>query len=170
MEIKYAHLLGRKFDHGVTDCYSLVRDFYKDNFEVDLTDYARPDDWWISGQDLYVDNFEKEGFYTINCNPRDYRVGDCFLISIPDPRAPKGVTPSNHVAIYVGDNMVIHHLLGRESRRVPYKGMLRNFTTHVVRHKHVGELMRPKQTDIDIMDVLPSNKRRLIQNVTKNTE
>jgi cell wall-associated NlpC family hydrolase len=29
----------------VRDCYELGRDFFRDNFGIELTNYARPHDW-----------------------------------------------------------------------------------------------------------------------------
>lgn len=57
MEVDVSKYIGRKFVHGSTDCYSLVRDFYKNEFGIELTDYARAEFWWNKGQNLYMDNF-----------------------------------------------------------------------------------------------------------------
>ena len=145
----------------------MVRDFYKDNFDIELYNYVRPDDWWINGLNLYEDNFAREGFRTIDVPFRDIRIGDCFLIAIPDPRT--RITPTNHIAIYVGDGKVIHHLLGRLSCEVPYKGMLRNYTTCIIRHRHAGELNIPKESDMDMRQLILPAKRRLIDNVIKDS-
>ena len=161
IEIKYAHLLGREFIHGQQDCYSLVRDFFKDNFKLEFTDYARPDDWWTLGEDLYMENFKKEGFEIIDISLRDIRIADCFLVAIPDRRC--SITPTNHAAIYVGNNEVIHHPLGGQSKPSPYRGALRNFTTHIVRHHEVGELMKPKTEELDIKKYILPSKRRLLE-------
>lgn len=42
--MKYQRLLGRPFEHGSRDCYGLVRDFYLDVFDIELTNYAHPDE------------------------------------------------------------------------------------------------------------------------------
>ena len=42
----YENYCGRKFRFGVTDCYTMVRDFYKREFGIELRNYARYDKFW----------------------------------------------------------------------------------------------------------------------------
>ncbi|EGC4635743.1 TPA: phage tail protein, partial [Escherichia coli] len=39
------HLTGRRFEHGVTDCYTLFRDAYH-LAGIEMPDFHRGDDWW----------------------------------------------------------------------------------------------------------------------------
>ncbi len=45
------HLTGRRFEHGVTDCYTLFRDAYH-LAGITLPIFVREDDWWRNGQNL----------------------------------------------------------------------------------------------------------------------
>ncbi|EFE3862667.1 phage tail protein, partial [Escherichia coli] len=54
------HLTGRRFEHGVTDCYTLFRDAYH-LAGITLPDFEREDDWWRNGQNLYLDNMAATG-------------------------------------------------------------------------------------------------------------
>ncbi|TXQ04734.1 hypothetical protein FV292_27090, partial [Escherichia coli] len=45
------HLTGRRFEHGVTDCYTLFRDAYH-LAGTEMPDFHREDDWWRNGQNL----------------------------------------------------------------------------------------------------------------------
>ena len=45
------HLTGRRFEHGVTDCYTLFRDAYH-LAGTEMPDFHREDDWWRHGQNL----------------------------------------------------------------------------------------------------------------------
>ncbi|EJO0695351.1 C40 family peptidase, partial [Escherichia coli] len=87
------HLTGRRFEHGVTDCYTLFRDAYH-LAGITLPDFVREDDWWRNGQNLYLDNLAENGFYRVS--PSRAQAGDillcCFGASVP-----------NHAAIYCGN-------------------------------------------------------------------
>ncbi|MEH8077028.1 C40 family peptidase, partial [Gallibacterium anatis] len=58
-------LLGREFVHGESDCYSLFRDAYMLS-GVDFPDFARADDWWHEGSNLYLDNMATHGFEQVD--------------------------------------------------------------------------------------------------------
>ncbi len=123
-------LVGRPFVIGSQDCYGLVRDFYRLNYQIELTNYARPDRFWEADINLYGDNFSSEGFSNIDVSPRDYRVGDAFLMAIKSQYA-------NHAAIYIGDGKILHHFYNRLSSIDLYAGVWRNTTVAVLRHKEV---------------------------------
>ncbi len=42
-------LVGREFHHGVVDCYTLIRDYFK-TLRIHLPDFNREDDWWMRGE------------------------------------------------------------------------------------------------------------------------
>ena len=37
MKLGHEHLVGLEYKHGSQDCYGLIRRFYKDNFEVGIS-------------------------------------------------------------------------------------------------------------------------------------
>lgn len=165
-KLRYRHLLGKKFTLGKDDCYEMMRRMFKDNLNIELTSYARPNDFWLEDDiDPYVGNYPQEGFFLLD-DPRleDLRPFDTFLIGIPDPRRPEK-TVTNHCAIYIGDGMVIHHRLGTLSSVAPYRGVLRNLTTHVIRHKDVPDLRSTNTAKVDILDHLLPHKREFIMGV-----
>lgn len=43
------YLTGRRFEHGVTDCYTLFRDAYH-LAGIEMPDFHREDDWWRNGR------------------------------------------------------------------------------------------------------------------------
>ena len=126
-----APYVGRTWCHGVLDCYTLVRDWYAREMQIDLPDVYRDDEWWSKGQNLYVDHFEKEGFRRIDHLPTtEWKRGDGFLIQ-------HGNTVNNvpnHAAIYLGNGRILHHIYGRLSTESPYGGYWQKHTTHVLRH------------------------------------
>lgn len=117
-------LIGRSFMHGVSDCFSLVRDAFrlgKDALAAEgmewpfeampFPDVPRDDDWWGAGQDLYRDALGPRGFREINIS--EVRPGDGFLCKIRSDKL-------NHAGLYVGNNLILHHLPFKLSRREPF--------------------------------------------------
>lgn len=130
MTLKYDHLLGHQFLLGTRDCYSLLKDFYADNFGIELPNYARPADFWKHGINLYWENYSKNGFYPLDCHPSEYQPGDVVLMAMRS-------TIANHAAVLVENGQIIHHLQGRMSEKTGYIGVFRNTTVGVFRHKDV---------------------------------
>lgn len=129
-----APLIGRKWHHGVLDCYALCRDWYKQEMGLDLPDYPREDLWWEKGQNLYLDHFEEAGFVVVakkelaRIDTSQLQVGDGLLMQIRSPVI-------NHAAVYIGDGMMIHHQMGRLSSRDYFLGHFQEATQLIVRYK-----------------------------------
>ena len=109
-------LIGRQWVWGVTDCWSLVRDYYKEQLNIQLLDYQRP----TTPQDfldnpLFEQYAERTGFRELNKDEK-LQKGDVLLMSILHPTL-------NHVAIFLGDD-ILHHLADRLSTREPYNEWL----------------------------------------------
>ena len=109
-------LIGRQWVWGVTDCWSLVRDYYKEQHNIQLLDYQRP----TTPQDfldnpLFEQYAERTGFRQLNKDEK-LQKGDVLLMSILHPTL-------NHVAIFLGDE-ILHHLADRLSTREPYNEWL----------------------------------------------
>ena len=109
-------MLGRQWVWGITDCWSLVRDYYKQEKNIELKDYERP----AKVEDFLADPvFERylpsRGFRLLTPN-EELINGDVLLMSILD-------STLNHVAIFLGDE-VLHHLTDRLSCREPYSSWL----------------------------------------------
>jgi proteasome lid subunit RPN8/RPN11 len=121
-----APLIGREFFHGVLDCYSLIRDYYKQNLNIELMDFEREPQWWLKNQNLYIENFEKAGFIEVPIE--DLKEHDILLMQVGSPVI-------NHGAIYIGNNQIIQHCAGRLSSRDVFGGGWQRATRIVVRHK-----------------------------------
>lgn len=118
-------LLGREFEHGKTDCLTIVRDAYM-LAGIDLPDYERADDWWHNGQNLYLDLLPKNGFERVDAE--DMQEGDIILVCL-------GSETPNHAAVYIGNQYILHHCPDRLSKRDMYGGFWRNYTHSIWRHK-----------------------------------
>lgn len=123
-------LMKRTFRHGVTDCYSLIRDFYRQELNITLQEFPRDWDWWHHDQKLYEEGFPVAGFYKVD--PAELQYGDMFLANI------RSKTP-NHGGVYVGDGMILHHLTGTSpvENRLPKRDLAcryQNYISYWLRH------------------------------------
>ena len=98
-------LVGRGFRHGVSDCYSLVQDFYDEVHGLEIMDVPRSWEWWANDESLYEDLFRKAGFTQISVD--EILPGDAFLATIRSKTA-------NHAGVYLGDGLILHHTCGRD--------------------------------------------------------
>lgn len=110
---------------GKGDCYALVKDWFELERGVKLQDFARDEDDFLNGFDLYRDNFEGQGFRTINAH--EIKRGDCCLMQI------RTKVP-NHAAVFLGKGLGIHHLQNTLSRS-DNLGRYKNLITHWLRHE-----------------------------------
>lgn len=118
-------LVGRPFSHGVLDCYSLVRDWYLEERGIALPDFRRRDDWWLLGDNLYLDNYRAAGFAETSLD--GVQRGDVLLMQVAS-------NVPNHAAVYLGDDMILHHVHGRLSSRDVFAGYWRKHTVKALRH------------------------------------
>lgn len=128
---KIAPLLGREFEHGITDCYSLFKDFYY-LAGADFPEFERKDEWWNNGGNLYLDNMNKYGFERLEQH-QGLQVGDVILMQV-------GADVPNHAGIYLGDQMVLHHSPKRLSKRDLYDGYWLKHTHSIWRFQQWSRL------------------------------
>jgi len=127
MILKYDHLIGRDYVDGSVDCYRLVMDFYKDNFGIELPDYARPARFWEQGLNLYMNNYHANGFRVLDVHPSEWVPGDVVLMAIQS-------SIGNHAGILIERGQFIHHFYKRKSIVEKYRGMWQHSTIAVFRH------------------------------------
>ena len=125
-----APLIGRQFKHGVLDCYAIIRDFYKEEYNIDLPDFERQEEWWKKGDNLYLENIKNAGFKLYD-GPIER--GDVILMQI-------GAKVINHAAVYLGNDQIIHHLSNQLSTRDVYGGQWRKCTRSVIRYCDINKL------------------------------
>jgi proteasome lid subunit RPN8/RPN11 len=119
-----APLIGRQFHHGVLDCYSLIEDYYAQELGIVLPEFERGDEWWLKGENLYLQGFAQAGFVRVD----ELTQHDVLLIQVASP-------VPNHGAIFLGDGCILHHQMHRLSSRDVYGGWYRKCTTHILRHR-----------------------------------
>lgn len=124
-------LTGRPWGLGSFDCWGLVMEFHKLH-GVKLNDYRVDYQWWTNEHldNIYDDNWELEGFELVRGD--DIPVGSMIMMQIQSEK-------TNHAAIYIGDNKILHHLYGKMSKVDLYGDYYRERTVRIVRHKDLPE-------------------------------
>lgn len=154
---EYKHLLGRRYLAGQDDCYGLAMNYYRDVYGFQLTDFARPDGWWNEPDfDLISDMIHVDKWGLKSLNPRSLKTGDGLVFSLLQAGR------ANHVGVYVGNGLFIHHVFGRISVE---EALLPKWTSRllmVLEHEEVIQMrdqMRPKT---DFLSLLPENVKRQV--------
>ena len=80
-------------------------------FNIDVPTFPRPMEWDDHNKNFITDGIEEGGFIRLprDTELKDLRKGDFILFQI------RGNTV-NHVAVYVGNGKMYHHLIGQLSR------------------------------------------------------
>lgn len=119
-----APFIGREFVHGIVDCYTLFKDYHRRELGIEIPDFHREEKWWEKGQDLYMENFEKAGFVQVD----DLKEHTGILMNMVS-------TVPNHIAVYIGNQQILHHVQGRLSTRDVWGGYWKKHTRLFLRHK-----------------------------------
>ena len=119
-------LIGQPWVWGVSDCWSLVRRYYKENLNIELRDWERPTtpEEFINDP-MFERCAEATGFRELK-NDENLKNGDLLFMSI----LANGL---NHVAIFL-DGDVLHHLTDRLSCKEPYNQWLQKCTGKRLRY------------------------------------
>ena len=119
-------MIGLTWVWGVSDCWSLVRRYYKEKLNIELRDWERP----ITPEEFMANPmFDscawRTGFRELRKDEK-LKNNDLLFMSI-------GEAGLNHVAIFI-DGDVIHHLRDRLSCREPYNPWLLKCTGKRLRY------------------------------------
>jgi cell wall-associated NlpC family hydrolase len=155
-ELRYRHLIGIPWDPNARYCYTLVRDFYRDNFGLELSDYPYPANWGqgFCSLDLFRDLAAEEDFVPVELNPREWKVGDVLVSAVES-------SIGNHCMIWLDNNRILHHLVGQLSCETAYGGIFRNNLVGVYRHKSAPRVR--VETAVDFRTVLPQHVERRLE-------
>lgn len=119
-----APFVGRPYIFGTFDCWTLVVDYLERTHGIRMSnDYPRIDGFWRKdGSDFFDSCFSNEGLIEVQDEPKD---GDVFMFQTD------ATGKASHVAVYVGDDKILHHVQGRLSQIDIYGGY---WTKHTIRH------------------------------------
>ena len=99
-------LLGRDYSFGQSDCFSLVRDYYKQELNLDIPTILFEDDWWDKGLNYFDTLFESFGFVEVESPQKHDGIIFNVFCNVP-----------NHCGIYLGEDIFLHHAINRLSCR-----------------------------------------------------
>ena len=99
-------LLGREYEFGKYDCWSLVRDYYRQELDIELPMLKFEYDWWDKDLDYFGDLYESFGFIKVE-EPQTH---DVILFQVT------GGVP-NHCGVYLKEELFMHHAENRLSCR-----------------------------------------------------
>ena len=95
--VNYQSLIGRQWNYGVNDCFTLIRDWFQLQ-GVQLPDFARPDDLEVC-ESIFLQQAEAIGFKPVAMERR--KPGDVLIMRL-DTRTPM------HAAILLPDELILH--------------------------------------------------------------
>lgn len=136
-----APLIGREYYHGMLDCYSIVRDYFARELNINLRDYDRNDAWWEDAKStpLYLENFKAENFVEVTqlqkhdvilCRLGRTEHVNHALIYLADGRLTSEYAPE-----VVGSALILHHPYNRPSLRELYSEHWQRRAAIILRHK-----------------------------------
>lgn len=97
--------LKRPYISNVYDCFTLARDFYYKEFNIDLGLHPRPSDWELWNPHYIENNYESLGFETV-CACAGMQKGDILLYTINSRYI-------NHIGIFLEQDSFLHQLHDR---------------------------------------------------------
>jgi len=150
-DLKYDNLLGFPWEMNERDCFTLVREFYEQNFGIQIQNIARPNDWNSDTLDLIGRLYATNGFFKVTDMWDDLRPADILACSVQSGNP-------NHLAIYIGNNELLHHRLGVNSSVETLRPFWRMTTGYILRHPDVPDL-RPVLPDVNLEDLLRARFR-----------
>ena len=125
IEPKLKDYLDAEYKCGVSDCYTLVREYFNKELNIKLNDYNREDNWWKKSPNLILENFKNEGGITVSFE--DLKPNDVIVFNVNNV--------PGHFSIYMGCGLILHHPFGERSIISEISEPLKRRICIIIRHK-----------------------------------
>ncbi len=125
IEPKLKDYLDLDYQCGISDCYTLVREYFNKELNIKLNDYNREDNWWKNSPNLILENFKKEGGIPVSFG--DIRPNDVIVFNVNNI--------PGHFSIYIGSGLILHHPFEEKSIISEISEPLKKRICMVIRHK-----------------------------------
>lgn len=140
----FSNLVGLPYIAGRQDCYGLMRRYYDQVWDIQLPNFARPNQFWNDPSlDLYS-LYSDYGFEPVF--DARWEIGDTLLM-------PLRTQIATHAAMIVEDNKVLHHLPGKLSTIEPLRPRWGNLATTVIRHPEVTKAQKQSIQTVHLHEV-----------------
>ena len=129
--------LERDYVPKVTDCFTLLTDFYRDQLDIHVTkydysifDFFNEENWENKKESPFDVFFEKEGFEEVQYE--DIKMYDVLFFKNVNKFAP---TFSCHMGLYVGNDTMLHQPFNKVSELSPFTKRHMRYINKIIRHK-----------------------------------
>lgn len=92
--------VGRPFEIGISDCYSLVYDYYKNELNIKLPEIKRADGWYKKTPNIVNENIPPS---FIKIKLEEGKKNDIVIFDLLDNNVPC------HFGIYLENDLILHH-------------------------------------------------------------
>lgn len=121
--VNYRTLIGRQWEYGKHDCFSLLQDYYQ-LLKIDIPDFPRPDSLEYT-ESIFLKYAKTVGFERVSF--ADRRQHDVLIMRL-------GTKNPMHAAIYVGGDKILHQRMNGISAVEPLRQYYWRRTAAVYRH------------------------------------
>lgn len=104
----YSKYLNRFFKIGKSDCFTLIREFYKDELDIEIKDVGRKTWWYDESPKLIIEKARQENFELI-FNIKKIKKYDILVFSYDSKVYPR------HLGIFLGGDSFLHQPRNKKS-------------------------------------------------------
>lgn len=134
-----------RYELGVFDCYTVIKDVLFKHYGIVIPNYARPEHFHVPPLDLFSKIAQEDFFLPRpSLDFKEIQAGDILSFSVKADTV-------NHVGIYLGNGLFLHQLY----RSMPREDSLSLAWMRRLRAVHYHEQIEQEKNVIDFVDIMP---------------